>query len=528
MRILKAYRIVTVMGVTRFKEAIEIRFGKITSRIAILLINMITLYTPIPIIRYFPKSLASLFASCSLILDHDQNRIFQWADRASRSNFVGHQKAAFYIKANFVFKNAHENEFKEFIDKEVFRDSANKNVLDFYLVWSIHNNSQIGHSDLISRVVRKLEVSDMRDEIGLKRYLPEHTTNMGHLGFLFLYANFYRVCDPSRHIAIWPDISPNKFYLSELMKILPFKADLISGNPSELVLEKNQIDTLNYSRVNKGQWRLESATDAPTMQSFPEFIVNDDFMLSSNENYTDYAHSQLQRIGFDKNKWFVALHVKEHTFGFGMGGEVRDARIESYNSTCELIKELGGQVVRMGGNNFPKLAENFPAIDYAHSAIKSEELDYWLWANCKFWVGTANGASVAVIPFRKPRLLTNLWPFHASGPPTDFCLPKLVYSRSIEEVVPIEQIVSMKLSRSMKKDLFSQSGLIVIENPPEILRNATLELYESLNKEKSKVSATFESEIYKAMKLSPATPKMRIPQAYNDFLLKMKTTKLPT
>ena len=528
MRILKAYRIVTVMGITRFKDAIELRFGKITSRIVILLINMITLYTPIRIIRYFPKSLASLFASCSLILDHDQNRVFQWADRASRSNFVGHQKAAFYIKANFVFKNAHENEFKEFIDKEVFRDSANKNILDFYLVWSIHNNSQIGHSDLISRVVRKLEVSDMRDEIGLKRYLPEHTTNMGHLGFLFLYANFYRKCDPNRHIAIWPDISPNKFYLSELMKILPFKADLISGNPSELVLKKNQIDTLNYSRVNKGQWRLESATDAPTMQSFPEFIVNDDFMLSSNENYTDYAHSQLQRIGFDKNKWFVALHVKEHRFGFGMGGEVRDARIESYNSTCELITELGGQVVRMGGNNFPKLAENFPAIDYAHSAIKSEELDYWLWANCKFWVGTANGASVAVIPFRKPRLLTNLWPFHASGPPTDFCLPKLVYSRSIEALVPIEQIVSMKLSRNMKKDLFSQSGLIVIENPPEILRNATLELYESLNKEKSKVAATFESEIYRAMKLSLVTPKMRIPQSYNDFLLKMQTTQLPT
>jgi putative glycosyltransferase (TIGR04372 family) len=208
-----------------------------------------------------------------------------------------------------------------------------------------------------------------------------------------------------------------------------------------------------------------------------------------------------------------------------MGGEVRDAAIESYKSTCELVNELGGQVVRMGGNNFPKLINNFPAIDYAHSVIKSEELDYWLWANCKFWVGNANGASVAVIPFGKPRLLTNLWPFHASGPPTDFCLPKLVYNQSIGELVPIDQIVSMKLSRNMKKELFSQSGLIVIENPPELLRIATLELYESLNKERSKIISTFESEIYKAMNLSPITPKMKIPQSYNDFLLKMQTTK---
>jgi putative glycosyltransferase (TIGR04372 family) len=513
------------MGVNRFKDALELRFGKIISRIVILLINKITLYTPINIIKYFPKSLASLFGSSALILDHDKNRVFQWADRAARSNFVGHQKAAFYIKAHFMFNNADENEFKEFIDKVVFSDSSNKNLLDFYLVWSVHYNSQKRHSDLISRVVRKLEASDLRKEIDIKRYLPEHTTNMGHLGFLFLYANYYRKCDPSRCIAIWPDISPNKFYLSELIKILPFKTELISGNPGELVLQKNQIDTLNYSRVHKGQWRLEAAIDGPTMQSFPEFIVNDDFMLKSNENFTDYAQSQLQRIGFDKNKWFVALHIKEHRFGFGMGGEVRDAAIESYKSTCELINELGGQVVRMGGNNFPKLVNNFPAIDYAHSLIKSEELDYWLWANCKFWVGTANGASVAVIPFRKPRLLTNLWPFHASGPPTDFCLPKLVYNRSTGELVPIEQIVSMKLSRNMKKDLFSQSGLTVVENPPELLRHATLELYESLNKERSKIVSTLESEIYKAMKLSPITPKMRIPQSYNDFLVKMQTTK---
>ena len=127
--------------------------------------------------------------------------------------------------------------------------------------------------------MKKLEANDLSNEIDLKRYLPEHTTNMGHLGYLFLYANFYRKCDPCRYIAIWPDISPNKFYLSELIKILPFKTELISGNPSELVIPKNQIDTLNYSRINKGQWRLESATDAPTMQSFPEFIVNDDFIL---------------------------------------------------------------------------------------------------------------------------------------------------------------------------------------------------------------------------------------------------------
>ena len=518
------------MGVIRFKDALELRFGKTISRIVFLFINNTTRYTPVIIIKYFPRSLASLFGSCALVLNYDQNRVFKWANRAAQSEFSGHKKAAFFIKANYMFRNSNENEFKEFIDKEVFSYSSSKELLDFYIVWSFHNNNQQGHSNLVHNICKKLAASDLRDETDLKRYLPEHTTNMGHLSALFLYGNYYRKTDPGRHIVIWPDIAPNKFYLNEILKLLPFKVTLIKGTLENINLRKNQVDTLNYSRIKPGQWRLEIACAIPSGQDFPEYIIEEDFKLRCDQNLTSQTLTELIKIGFDPKKWFVVLHIKEHRNGFEAGGEARDSAINSYYTSCQLIRDLGGQVVRMGSDNFPRLQENFPAIDYAHSEIRSEQTDYWLWGNCKFWIGNCNGTFWASLSFGKPRLCTNVWPLMPAGPNTDYFLPKLIYDKSKKRLLTAEEMVTIKLSRNLKKELFVQSGLVLIENSPELLRNSTLEMYESLeslNKERSKIDSTFETEIYNAIKMSSTTPKMRIPQSYSDFLVKLQTTKFP-
>jgi putative glycosyltransferase (TIGR04372 family) len=516
------------MGVNRLKDAFELRFGKKSSEIIFFFIYKVTRYTPITMIKYFPKSLASLFGSTALVFNYDQNKVFQWANRAAQSKFSGHKKAAFFIKANFMFRNFSENEFKEFINKEVFSESSREDQLDFYTVWSFHNNSQQGYSNLMFNILNKLEASDLLNEIDSKRYLPEHTTNMGHLSALFLYGNYYRKIDPERHIVVWPDIAPNKFYLNEILKLLPFKVTLMKGTPNVFNLRRNQIDSLNYSRIEPGRWRLEPICAIPSEQNFPEYVIEEDFKLRCDQNLTSEIISDLIKIGFDPKKWFVVLHVKEHRAGFEAGGETRDSAIRSYRTSCQLIRDLGGQVVRMGSSNFPKLLEDFPAIDYAHSEIKSEQADYWLWGNCKFWIGNGNGTIWASLSFGKPRLHTNIWPLSLAGPNTDFYLPKLIYDKAKERLLTIEEMVTMKLSRNMKKELFTQSGLILIENSQELLRNSTLEMYESLkfiNKERSNVVSTFESEIYAAMKASPTTPKMRLPHSYSDFLAKMRTTK---
>jgi len=509
------------MGYERFIDAIAARFGFKSSQVVSYLIKKISKSIPLKLIKFFPKSLCCLFGSCALSQNCDKDRIFEWANRAYQSMHEGHQKASFYQKCHFIFNNSSPLIFQDFLDSEVFSDASPKKNLDYYSVWSFHNNSVSGHSNLLKRVIADLSKTQFKEEGEIIRYLPQHTTNMGHLGYLFLYVNYYKNISKNRKLVIWPELSPNRFYLDKLLEIIPFNVTLLKGIPANLRLENESIDTLQYSNVNGSNWRLEVSAAIPTRQEFPELEISDDFKLLSNVDFTDIAVGQLAKIGFDTSKWFALLHVKEHRFGFDHGGETRDSNIESYDLACELITELGGQVIRMGGPNFPRLNNSFHAIDYAHSDIRSDKLDFWLWANCKFWFGNSNGAAVAVIPFKKPRLITNLWPIHCIGPSTDFYLPKLILDEEKSRIIFPNELMSMKIARTMNKKSITKEGLKLIENSPELIREAIFEFY-SLNNSKEVIKhaniSHFEKNLINSMNNDGSRIHMRIPQAFEEFI----------
>jgi hypothetical protein len=73
----------------------------------------------------------------------------------------------------------------------------------------------------------------------------------------------------------------------------------------------------------------------------------------------------------------------------------------------------------------------------------------------------------------------------------------------------------------MKKNLFSNSNLIIIENSSELLESAVIELYKSIEsdqQEKNTIFSSFELDVYEAMRSSVTSPKMRVPRAFQDFL----------
>jgi putative glycosyltransferase (TIGR04372 family) len=420
-----------------------------------------------------------------------------------------------------MFNNYSKSIFNEFCDREVFNNNAPKKNLDFFLVWSFHNNSVTGHSNLLNKVIKDFSKTRFQEHHEIIRYLPEHNTNLGHLGYLFLYVNYYRNFSKKRQLVIWPELSPNRYYLDKLIEIIPLKVTLLKGSPKNFQLEKECIDTLQYSKIDDLNWRLEVSAAIPTDQEFPELEITNEFKLSSNDDFTDIAFSQLAKIGFDTSKWFAILHVKEHRFGFDYGGETRDSSIESYDLACDLITELGGQVIRMGGPNFPRLNKNFHAIDYAHSDVRSNQLDFWLWANCELWFGNSNGAAVAVIPFKKPRLITNLWPIHNFGPSTDFYLPKLILDNKRSRIIFPEELMSMKISRTMSRKSIVKEGLRLIENTPESIRDAILELYSSNNSREAIENASisdFEKSLINSMNGDKRRISMKIPQSFEKFI----------
>jgi len=293
-----------------------------------------------------------------------------------------------------------------------------------------------------------------------RRYLPQHITNLGHLAMLFLYINYYRKSDPSRIIVLPRIRSANDFFLDLILRHSPLKIEFADPEIFSKI-PPTQIDTLNYSFGPGGKYRTEADCAFATNQEFPEFRVEDDFILKLNEDENaDGLRIIESKLGRKVDSFFV-LHVREPKNGDLKFSQARDANISKYFTLADAIEKSGSLVIRMGDKNFPKLDSNFPAFDYAHSNIKSEFMDVWLWANCKKWIGTVNGAAFPPIAFRKERVLLEQWYWSAALPAGDVGVKKkIIQNYPIKIEISHEDI---RVSRCMDRAFIARSGYKLCE-----------------------------------------------------------------
>ena len=479
------------------------------------IIKKVSLHIPLFFIRTFPSSVCALLLSAASRHRCNEKRFTVYINKISKSKH--YKKYYIHTMADFKLGKYGMESTEDFLNKFFLNNNFTEELRQIIQAWVLYNLNQKRTFLFQKKIKEFVESTDLELPFDSVRLLPDHTRHMGHLGWLFLYANYYRKTDPNRVIQILPNEAANKFYLNELLKIFPLKVNMLYDTNYKNRVKLNSIDNLFMSRVGVGSWRFEPVMAAGTGQNFPEFFVDSDFKLESNLEFSDISIEGLKKIGFDSSKWFVVLHVKENHRGYKVSGETRDSSIENYELSCQLIKDLGGQVVRMGGPNFPKLNENFPAIDYAHSNVRSEHTDYWLWANCKFWIGNGNGASLAVIPFRKPRLVTDHWPWDPNGPSCDLFLPKLFYDNRKSRFLTPEETTLSELGRTMKRPFITSSGMTLIDNSPELIKASTLEMFQSLDTKKYiKIGHdnNIDLQIYSATHTPPSTPRMQLPNVF--------------
>ena len=108
--------------------------------------------------------------------------------------------------------------------------------------------------------------------------------------------------------------------------------------------------------------------------------------------------------------WFVAMHIREggyHGDGPGTTRQHRSAKVGDYLEAIALIAARGGVVVRLGDRSMTPLTGAAGVFDYAHSDIKSAEMDLYLCAAARLFVGTTSGLTTAVQALGTPMLLVN-------------------------------------------------------------------------------------------------------------------------
>ena len=156
-------------------------------------------------------------------------------------------------------------------------------------------------------------------------------------------------------------------------------------------------------------------------------------LLKLTEQDKHEGHWKLAKLGLPRGAWYVGLHVREGGFyqdGSGTISEHRSSNIEDYYGAIEEVTSRGGWVVRMGDPSMNPLPDMPNVIDYAHSDLKSEQMDIFLLATSRFVIGTTSGLSTVAMTFGTPMLLVNCisndWQIWTEA--TDFML-KRVYDR---------------------------------------------------------------------------------------------------
>lgn len=188
----------------------------------------------------------------------------------------------------------------------------------------------------------------------------------------------------------------------------------------------------------------------------------------------------LMDLGIPRDAWFVSVHCREDGYLGKVDQSMRNADIENYFLAMEEIVKRGGWVIRMGDPSMKPINSKGRIIDYAHLSIKSDWMDVFLSASCKFFLGSNSGLTNLAAIFGVSSGNANFCPISAVFPygVQDVGIPKLIRSIGKKRYLTFKEIFDYSISQYRFDSLYSQAGVQAIENTPEDIRDLAIEMFE--------------------------------------------------
>ena len=358
-------------------------------------------------------------------------------------------------------------------------DNFDSKRIDSILAWAFFNMPFRNFNQLLEKVKSVYaKTVDFQEVFSDNRFLPDYSRNLGHLTSMYLYGQYYQSIGSNRSLNIIRNKADNEFYLELLKRSLNLEIKELPEDSFPLKTNSNfrSFDHLLYSFENVKDIRFESGADHSCVQNSPEWDLAYMNPVKLTESEIDLGSDLLNKVL--RGKWFIALHIRGPKDNL-INSQARDSLIDEYKLMSEYVSANGGVVVRMGDKRFAKLDSNFPAFDYANSELRSEFLDCWLWANCKFWVGNMNGTALTALVFGKKRLITNQWYWNIRGVNDDMIIPKLLSFRN--SLLNIEETINSKMGRQMNRNYLEANEYGLIENSAQDILNGYLDFETSNN-----------------------------------------------
>ena len=201
---------------------------------------------------------------------------------------------------------------------------------------------------------------------------------------------------------------------------------------------------------------------------------------------------ELSNLGIPLGAWFVCIFARDsahYTTVYSLNSPsmaLRDGDIDTYIKAAEFITSKGGYVIRMGKNVSKPFGYKHPkVIDYAINH-RSDFMDVYLTAKCKFYLGTASGGADMARIFDKPHLAVN-WIQIGWAPwgKNEIYIPKTLCYRKSRNQVPYEKALLLtnswrtSLGFDLKAEL-DRLRLDLVDNTSEQILEGAKEMFARL------------------------------------------------
>jgi putative glycosyltransferase (TIGR04372 family) len=196
------------------------------------------------------------------------------------------------------------------------------------------------------------------------------------------------------------------------------------------------------------------------------------------------GEAELRVLGIPEGAWFVCVHSREG--GYSPGDEwqhsFRNANISDYADAMRAIVARGGWCVRVGDPTMRPLDPMPGVVDYARSSSKSDWMDLFLCARCRFFLGNTSGLFGLAGIFGKPSALANMTPLSVvyAQFPGDISIPKLLMDAQ-GRMLPFPEAFAGEASELFVAPEFAERGLRTVDNTPQEIAELAIEMMDRLD-----------------------------------------------
>jgi putative glycosyltransferase (TIGR04372 family) len=273
-------------------------------------------------------------------------------------------------------------------------------------------------SSELESLLRQLEIPF--DEL---RLIPEEwTTQIGHLGMLDILFRMRELgwWSGQAVIVVRRELIANTSFFTLLER---FGKIVVVGETVPERLADELLSLQRWCGLNFNAFRLPDGTVVPWQEAGAIAITQwekegrnsplreeYDRIFNSREDVTLAFELARREWGMKPADWYVCLHVRDAAHYLelsGTGQTHRNSPLEDYVEAIRFITGKGGWVIKLGGENSPKLPNMDRTVDYALRGPRSELLDIHLIRNARLFIGTTSGLANVAVSFDIPSALVN-------------------------------------------------------------------------------------------------------------------------